>query len=114
MINDYFVEYIFNGETLLTKDYKSFKNIILEKIWNEDKINNFCYPKDESKQNKSENNPNNEKYKIATLILSITNGIFFVLTLVFIFLFIQNRKKTKILLNNSKNEPILSEIEKIK
>ena len=107
--NDYYVEYIFDGKTLLRKDYNSFKNKVLEKIWSEEKINNFCYPDTESQQEKK---GNNEKYKKSTLILSITNGIFFVLTLVFIFLFIHYRKKSKTLINiSTKNDPILAEMD---
>ena len=109
--NDYYVEYIFDGKSLLTKDYNSFKNKVLEKIWSEEKINNFCYPKEESQNDKTGNDSNNETYKNATLILSITNAIFFVLTIVFIFLSIHYRKKSKTSLDiSAKNEPILSEM----
>ena len=111
--NDYYVEYIFDGKSLLTKDYNSFKNKVLEKIWSKEKINNFCYPKEESQTDKTGNDSNNETYINATLILSITNAIFFVLTLIFIFLFLHYRKKSKTLsFNSSKNESILPEVDK--
>ena len=103
--NDYYVEYIFDGKTLLTKDYNSFKNKVLEKIWSEEEINNFCYPKLE--------NPDNKKYKYATFILFITNAIFFILTLVFIILFIYYRKKSKNIPRiPDEEEPIIAEMNK--
>ena len=109
--NDYYVEYIFDGKSLLTLDYNSFKNKVLEKIWSEEQINNFCYPDQEGQADKNENNSDNKKYKKATLILCISNGIFFVLTLVFLFLFIHYRKKSKTSLDiSTKNEPILAEM----
>ena len=109
--NDYYVEYIFDGKSLLTLDYNIFKNKVLEKIWSEEQINNFCYPDQEDQTDKNGNNSDNKKYKKATLILCITNGIFFVLTLVFLFLFIHYRKKSKTSLDiSTKNEPILAEM----
>ena len=40
--NDYHVEYYFNGELLLKKDFIEFKNKISELEWSSRKINNFC------------------------------------------------------------------------
>ena len=40
--NDYHVEYYFNGELILKKDFIEFKNKINELEWSSRKINNFC------------------------------------------------------------------------
>lgn len=90
--NHYYVEYIFDGVSLLTLNYPDFKSKVLESIWSEEKINDFCYIEEE---NKYENDIDFEKYKSISLILLITNSVFVILTAVFMSLFIYYCKKSK-------------------
>lgn len=84
--NKYYVEYIFNGMSLLQLNYEIFKAKVLEAIWNEDKINKFCYQEEDDKL---------EKYKTLNFILIISNSVFAVLTVLFLSLFIYCCKKNK-------------------
>ena len=88
--NNYYVEYIFDGISLLILDYDKFKSKVLESIWSDEKINNFC---NFEQEDKSENDT--EKFKTISFILLITNSVFFILTVIFMSLFIHNCKKTK-------------------
>ena len=106
--NNYYVEYIFDGLSLLTIDYDNFKTKVLESIWPEEKINDFCNLEQEDKTE-----ADSKKFKTICLILVYTNSAFFVLTLVFMSLFIhsckKNKKKKNIL---GINDSILSGVDK--
>jgi len=87
---NFYVEYIFDGVSLLNLDYDKFREKVLEAIWSEEKINNFCNLEQEEK---SEND--SEKFKTISFVLLITNAVFFILTVIFMSLFIYNFKKIK-------------------
>ena len=93
-ISDYYVEYIYNGETLMKKNFYEFKIKVLETVWSEEEINNFCNPKEEEKE-KSNTVPNDNKYETLNVILIVFISIFFVLTAIFLSLFIYYYKKNK-------------------
>ena len=106
--NNYYVEYIFDGLSLLTIDYDNFKSKVFESIWSEEKIINFCNLEQEDKAE-----DDSKKFKKICLILVYTNSAFFVLTVVFMSLFIhsckKNKKKKNIL---GINDSILSGVDK--
>ena len=87
---NFYVEYIFDGVSLLNLDYDKFREKVLEAIWSEEKINNFCNLEQEEK---SEND--SEKFKTISFVLLITNSVFFISTVIFMSLFIYNFKKIK-------------------
>ena len=89
--NKFIVKYFYDGEKLLEKDYYEFKRRVSEVIWSEEKIKEFCFRENEGKDNEDGNS--NFKINISTLILAITNTIFFVSTVVFISLYIYYKKK---------------------
>ncbi len=84
--NKYTVKYFYEGQLLLEKEYNEFKDKVLENLWSEQKVHDFCFQ--EEKKNEEENS-----YII--LILIITNIIFVISTGIFIFLFFYHRKKGK-------------------
>jgi len=101
--DNYYVEYILDGNTLLTLDYPDFKAKVLEAVWSEKEINNFCFPPEkEENQNPNYNNENSEyeKYKFNTYLFLSTTIFFFISTAIFMFLFILYYKKYQ---NNSRN-----------
>ena len=93
IIKDKFiVKYYYDGEMLLEKDYYEFKKRVSEIIWNEEKIKKFCFQNNENKDKEGEDSKS-IKIDNLTIILFITNGIFFISTIVFISLFIFYKKK---------------------
>ena len=88
----FFVKYYYDGEMLLEKDYYEFKKSVSEVIWNEEKIKKFCFQGNENKDKEGEDSKSN-KFDNLTIILFITNGIFFISTIVFVSLFIFYKKK---------------------
>ena len=93
IIKDKFiVKYYYDGEMLLEKDYYEFKKSVSEVIWNEEKIKKFCFQGNENKDKEGEDSKS-IKIDNLTIILFITNGIFFISTIVFISLFIFYKKK---------------------
>ena len=93
IIKDKFiVKYYYDGEMLLEKDYYEFKKRVSEIIWNEEKIKKFCFQNNENKDKEGEDSKSN-KFDNLTIILFITNGIFFISTIVFVSLFIFYKKK---------------------
>ena len=87
-LDNYYVEYIYDGLSLLTLDYPIFKTKVLEAVWSEEEINEFCFTE---KDNQSEI----EKYKSISFILLLTNSFFFIATGIFMSLFIYYFKKSK-------------------
>ena len=87
---NFYVEYIFDGVSLLNLEYDKFRVKVLEAVWSEEKINNFCNFEHEEK---SEND--SEKFKTISFVLLITNSVFFISTVIFMSLFIYNFKKIK-------------------
>ena len=65
---NFYVEYIFDGVSLLNLDYDKFREKVLEAIWSEEKINNFCNFEQEEK---SEND--SEKFRTISFVC---NGIY--------------------------------------
>ena len=91
----YYVEYILDGKSLLIMDYTEFKTKVLNAIWSDGDINNFCYPS-EKKENKTENYFSEyEKYKSFTYIFLSTTIFLFISTIVMMVLFIIYIKKYK-------------------
>ena len=84
--NKYIVKYFYDGELLLEKDYNLFKEKVMETLWNEKKIKDFCF---------QENNKDNDKENNSSIIilLIITNIIFFISTGILIFLIFYYGKK---------------------
>ena len=102
--NIYYVNYIFDGLSMVTLEYSDFKAKVLENIWTEENINNFCFPE------KQDQDSDLKKYKSISIILLITNLFFLVSTAIFMYLFIYYCKKSKKHFSNSmdKNDSILS------
>ena len=92
-VSDYYVEYIYDGETLMKKDFNEFKEKVLETVWSQEQINNFCYPKDEGEKPETEND--NDKYKTLNVVLIAFTAVFFILTVIFLVLFIFYYKVSK-------------------
>ena len=105
--NNFYVEYIFDGISLLNLDYDKFREKVLESIWSEEKINNFC---NFEQEDKSESD--SDKFKTISLILLITNAVFFVSTVIFMSLFIYNCKKNKKKYSLNLNDSILAGVDK--
>ena len=106
--NNYYVVYIFDGLSLLSIDYDNFKSKVFESIWSEEKIINFCNLEQEDKAE-----DDSKKFKKICLILVYTNSAFFVLSVVFMSLFIHNCKKNKKKKNSlSTYDSILSGVDK--
>ena len=91
--SDFYVEYIYNGETLMKKDFNEFKKKVLETVWSDEEINNFCYPK--SEEGNPENDNKNDKYNTLNVVLIVFTSVFLVLTVIFLVLFIVYFKKSK-------------------
>ena len=89
----FFVKYYYDGEMLLEKDYYEFKKRVSEVIWSEDKIKEFCFQENKDNKDKEDGGNKSNKFDNLTIILFITNGIFFISTIVFISLFIFYKKK---------------------
>lgn len=87
---NFYVEYIFDGVSLLNLDYDKFREKVLAAIWSEEKINNFCNFEQEEKSEKD-----SEKFRTISFVLLITNSVFFISTVIFMSLFIYNFKKNK-------------------
>ena len=66
-----------------------FKRKVNEVVWSDEKIKNFCYRKNDE----SKNDDNSFKINTLSLILIITNGIFFISTIIFLILFFYYKKK---------------------
>ena len=105
--NNFYVEYIFDGISLLSLDYDKFREKVLESIWSEEKINNFC---NFEQEDKSESD--SDKFKTISLILLITNAVFFISTVIFMSLFIYNCKKNKKKYSLNLNDSILAGVDK--
>jgi hypothetical protein len=86
---NYIVKYFYDGEELLNIDYYEFKRKVNEVVWSDEKIKNFCYRKNDE----SKNDDNSFKINTLSLILIITNGIFFISTIIFLILFFYYKKK---------------------
>ena len=92
----YYIEYILDGETKLTLDYPEFKTKVLEAVWSDEKINNFCNPP------KTDENKNDyEKYKTYFYAFLSTTIFLFITTVVSFVLFILFYKKNKKYSENS-------------
>ena len=87
--NDYYVEYISDGVSLLKKDYNTFKNIVLATAWSEDQIDEFCYTIER------QTNSYEQSFWDNNVVPFIFSCIFFVSTLTFLILFIYYMKKTQ-------------------
>ena len=88
--NKFIVKYFYDGEKLLEKDYYEFKNRVSDIIWSDDKIEEFCFRENKEKENQDEKS---FELDTLTLILIITNGIFFIGTIVLIYLIVYYKKK---------------------
>ena len=91
--NKFFVKYYYDGEMLLEKDYYEFKKRVSEVIWSEEKIKEFCFQENKDNKDKEDGGNKSNKFDNLTIILFITNGIFFISTIVFVSLFIFYKKK---------------------
>ena len=104
--NDYYVEYISDGITLMKKDFNTFKSKVLETAWTDEKISDFCQFKIFEVATEQDTESDSE-YKTYNTILWVICSIFFASTWVFFGLFIYYFKKNKrlslqeSLLNNS-------------
>ena len=77
----------------MKKDFNEFKKKVLETVWSDEEINNFCYPK--SEEGKPENDNENDKFDTLNVVLIVFTSVFLVLTVIFLVLFIVYFKKSK-------------------
>ena len=78
--SDYYVEYIYDGETLMKKNFNEFKEKVLETVWS---------------QEQPETDSDIDKYKTLNVVLIVFAAVFFILTVVFLVLFIFYYKVSK-------------------
>ena len=90
--NQYYVEYIYDGKSMMKIDYNDFKNKVIEALWSEEEIKHFCY---KTEDEKPDNNSELDKYKTYSLVCLILMIIFFISTICFLALFIIFYKKSK-------------------
>ena len=90
--NKFTVKYFYDGEMLLEKDYYEFKNRVSQLIWSDEKIKEFCFREEKDKDDNGNDN-SSFKINVLTMILAITNTIFFISTVVFVSLFFYYKKK---------------------
>ena len=104
----YFVRYYFNGRLLLEKDFNTFKEKVLNTVWSDEKIHNFCYPKEENKEPNKEIKDDKNNNSAVITVLIITNIFTLIVTVIFIILFLNQRKKNNsINVDTVKNEKLL-------
>ena len=102
--DDYYVEYIYNGESLMKMKFNEFKDKVMKAVWSDEQIKNFCYPKEEG----TTGTDNDDDNKTLIIILIATSSVFFVLTLIFFILFILYYKKSKNYIPLGKKDALLT------
>lgn len=91
--NNYTVKYLYDGEKLVDIEYNEFKKKVLETVWSDEKIHDFCFQEEKS----------NDNNKTITILI-ITNIIFIISTGIFAFLLFRrkNNSESDEKINNNK------------
>jgi hypothetical protein len=89
---NYTVKYFYDGKLLLTLDYDSFKQKVLETVWNEEQIHNFCFQEENDKNEQKDDNEVKVSYSLF-IALIITTILLLITTIIFLLLFLYFRHK---------------------
>ena len=89
---NYTVKYFYDGKLLLTLDYDSFKQKVLETVWNEEQIHNFCFQEENDKNEQKDDNEVKVSYSLF-IALIITTILLLITTIIFSLLFLYFRHK---------------------
>ena len=91
---EYIVKYFFNGKLLLEKDFESFRKKVLETVWSDEKIHNFCFKEEEDKNKGNNENLYKDDKSTTITVLIITNIIAIILAIIFAILMCRFKKKS--------------------
>ena len=94
---NYTVKYFYDSKLMLKIDYDTFKKKVLENVWNEEQIHNFCF------QEEKDDNKNKDNSSII-IALIITIIVLFITTIIFalLFLYYRNKALSSCIISNDK------------